>query len=713
MSEQQQSYRRAMNAAMLGGVVQVLVAIAVALMGLYAQSPAVHAIAWQLFGGVPIWGVLWLVYNQHRLEAAETLEVEQLRESDAAAAALFDEAGDRLALARKRLERLYRIGMPVTALLVGLYLAAIGGVLFARHWNLWQQDALRSVAIGNQTPTALTTLLVLSVGLAFFVFIVARYVAGMTRLDLWRPLRAGAAYLVGATLLLLLLIAAAALAYVGYGPAFPLLALVAPAITAVLGVEMLLAFLADLYRPRRKGEIPRPAFDSRLLGWMTSPDSLSKIVAETLRYQFGVDFTSSWFYRLFSQALAPLIVIGVVVLFAMSSLVIVSPHQAAVVTTFGQLERHEDGSLRVYTPGVHLKWPWPVSGIEKYDVHRVHRLNVGSRTEGVKQGVAILWTNEHTIGEEQYLVTAPTQIDGERGDAALERQARGAAGELVGADVVFLYQIDPQGLDQYISSANNPESMLQAIAEKETSRYFATRTVDQLLTVGRQQAGEAIRERTQAAVDARELGLEVLQVAIAAVHPPNESEVAETFLEQINARQTMQTTIEEARREAVSILAQAAGSRDVALEINRPIQREEALLREIERLRREKGETLDEESRQTIETLREQRRQVAAEIERLIADAGGESAQVLARARADRWQQAISEAAAAERFAPQLAAFRRAPRYYAARRYFEAISDAIADRRKIILGVETELPPEIRFNLENATGALGNVFGEE
>jgi len=446
---------------------------------------------------------------------------------------------------------------------------------------------------------------------------------------------------------------------------------------------------------------------------MTSPDSLSKIVAETLRYQFGVDFTSSWFYRLFSRALAPLIVIGVVVLFAMSSLVIVSPHQAAVVTTFGQLERNEDASLRVYTPGVHLKWPWPVSGIEKYDVHRVHKLTIGSRIGGIKEGAAILWTNQHTVNKEQFLVTAPTQIDSERGDAALERRARGAAGELAGADIFFLYQINPQKLEQYISSASDPESMLHAIAEQKTSRYFATRTVDQLLTVGRQQAGETIRRRTQAAVDARELGLEVLQVAIAAVHPPNESEVAVTFLEQINARQTMQTTIEQARREAVSILAQAAGSRDVALQINRPIQREEALLREIERLRRETGETLDEETRQTIETLREQRRQVAAEIERLIADAGGESAQVLARARADRWQQAISETAAAERFAPQLAAFRRAPRYYAARRYFEAISQAISDRRKIILGVETELPPEIRFNLEDATGALGSVFGEE
>lgn len=713
MSEQQQSYRRAMNATMLGGVVQLLVAISVALLGLYAESPAVHAIAWQLFGGVPIWGVLWLLYNQHRLEAAEALEIEQLRESDAAAAALFDEAGDRLALARKRLDRLYRIGMPVTALLVGLYLAAVGGVLFFQHWSLWQADTLAAVAIGNQTPTALTTLLVLSVGLAFFVFIVARYVAGMTRLDLWRPLRAGAAYLVGATLLLLLLIVSAALAYVGYALAFPLLALIAPAITAALGVEMLLAFLADLYRPRRKGEIPRPAFDSRLLGWMTSPDSLSKIVAETVRYQFGVDFTSSWFYRLFSRALAPLIVIGVVVLFAMSSLVIVSPQQAAVVTTFGELVRTGDGSVRVYGPGVHFKWPWPAGGAEKYDVQRVHQLNIGSRTQGVKQDTAILWTNEHTVGEEQYLVTAPTQLDTDNGEMGREAQAGGTAGELIGANVVFLYTIHPDRLENYISSARDPVEMLEMIAERETSRYFATHTVDQLLTLGRQEAGEVIRRRTQQAAAERELGLEVMQVAISAVHPPNDSEVAQTFLEQINARQTKQTTIEQARREAVSTLAQAAGSREVALRINRPIQREEALLREIERIRREAGGELDAEARSSIETLREERRRVAAEIERLIADAGGESAQILARARADRWQQAITEAAAAERFVAELAAFREAPRYYAARRYFEAISEAIADRRKIVLGVDTELPPEIRFNLEDATGALDSVFGEE
>ena len=719
-----------MSAALLGLIIQTLIAVAVGLIGLYARSPAIHAITWQLLGGVPIWGVLWLLYNQHRLEATEALEVEQLSQSDQAAAALFDEAGDRLTLARKRLDRLYRWGLPVTALLVGVYLAAIGGGLFYRHWSMWQSSELIRAAIGNDTPTALTTILVLTVGLAFFAFIIARYVAGMTRRDQWRALRGGSGYMMGGTVLMVLLIAAAALAYVDYTLAFPLLALIVPAFTAVLGAEMILAVIAELYRPRRKGETPRPAFDSRLLGWMTSPESLGRIVTETIRYQFGVDFSSSWFYRLFSRAVLPLIVVGVIVLFAMSAIVLVSPQQAAVVTTFGELERTSadagdagdagdaeasEAPVRVYGPGVHLKWPWPVGAAHKFDVQRVHKLNVGSRTEGIVEDAAILWTNEHTIGEEQYIVTAPTRFGeaDEPADAGLSDD--GAAGELVGADVVFLYRIKAENLENYVTAAEQPEAMLKAIAEAETSAYFATQTVDELLTVGRQQAGAAIRAAVQRRVDANALGLEVLTVAISAVHPPQQGEVAQKFLEQINALQTKQTTIEQARREAVATLAQVAGAREFALRINRPIQREEALLREIERIRQrgEAGAGEGESTDEAIAALREQRRQVAAEIERLIAEAGGESAQVLARARADRWQQAIREAAAAERFDAELAAFREAPRYYAARRYFEAIGSALSDRRKVILGVDTDELPEIRFNLEDATGAFQSVFGGE
>ena len=704
MSVDQQSHQRAMNAALLGLIVQIVLAVSVALIGLYADSPAVHAIAWQLFGGVPLWAVLWLLFNQHRLEAVESLEVEQMQRSDAAAAALFDEAGDRLNLARKRLERLYRIGLPATALLVGLYLAAIGGLLFYRHWGMWQAGVLQGEgeAIGNATPAALTTIMVLSVGLAFFGFVVARYVAGMTRKDEWIALRAGAAYLMSAAVLLLLLIAAAALAYVDYGLAFPLLALIVPGVTALLGFEMLFAFVADLYRPRLQGEIPRPAFESRLLGWMTSPDSLGKVITETIRYQFGIDFSSSWFYRLFSRALLPLILVGTLVLSAMSSFVLVAPQQAAVVTVFGEF-RQSGGEIKVYGPGLHFKPPWPIGAAEKLDVYRVHKLNVGSRAQGIRGGVAILWTNEHTIGEEDFIVTAPAEFD-ETEDLVSLAAAQGAAGELVGADVVFFYRIKAEDLASYLTTFEDPEGMLEAIAESVTSAYFATRAVDELLSEGRIEAGEAIRQMTQEIADRKAVGLEVLEVAISAVHPPQDGEVAQTFLEQINALQTKQTTIEEARREAVATLAQVAGSRDLALRINRPIQREEALLREIERVRQAADGEADERAEAALQTLREQRRVVSAEIERLIAEAGGEAAQILSRARADRWRRAINEAAAAERFTAEVAAFREAPQYYAARRYFEAITTALQDRRKIVMGVDTPELMEIRFNLEDASG---------
>ena len=48
-------------------------------------------------GGLPIWIILWLVYNQHRLERVEALETEQLAADDARTTAFFDEAGQAVA----------------------------------------------------------------------------------------------------------------------------------------------------------------------------------------------------------------------------------------------------------------------------------------------------------------------------------------------------------------------------------------------------------------------------------------------------------------------------------------------------------------------------------------------------------------------------------------------------------------------------------------
>jgi hypothetical protein len=83
---------------------------------------------------------------------------------------------------------------------------------------------------------------------------------------------------------------------------FPILAVAAPTVMILIGTEMLLSVIFGLYQPRRPGQRPRAAFDSRILGWLTHYESLGKIVGEAINYQFGFEVSDSWFYRLLARA---------------------------------------------------------------------------------------------------------------------------------------------------------------------------------------------------------------------------------------------------------------------------------------------------------------------------------------------------------------------------------------------------------------------------
>src|SRR5690606_38151361 len=109
-----------------------------------------------------------------------------------------------------------------------------------------------------------------------------------------------------------------------------------------------------------------------------------------------------------SRALLPLIVLALVVLIGLTAFVVVPPHQQAVITRFGAQPRVVDAGLRV-------KWPWPVGRADLYDVHSVNELSVGSGgAEGYDRDRAVLWTNDHVVGEEMFLLTAPTTNEEER-----------------------------------------------------------------------------------------------------------------------------------------------------------------------------------------------------------------------------------------------------------------------------------------------------------
>lgn len=696
MTQNEQTFKRAAAVALIGLFTQLGLAIIMAILGIYAQSDALHAATWYLFGGLPIWITLWILFNQHRLERVEALEAEQIAEGDAQAAALFQEAGQQLAMARKRLDNIYKWGLNLTAGLVSIYLIALGAVLYYVTPYI-DKTSLEidpnNLAAANDLPVSPAAsfgiIIMLLVTLAFLAFLVARYVAGMTDVKEWQALRAGSAYLMGNAMVTALLAVAAIIVIASGNPiGFAVLAKAIPVFMILLGAEIALALLFGIYRPRKPGEFMRPAFDSRLLGWLTRPESLGKIVGDTINYQFGFEISSSWFYRLLAQWTLPLVLICLIVVAAISSVVFVAPQQNAVVTTFGRLDR-------IVEPGLRFKWPWPISSARKFDVNRVHQVTLGSRGENAKENVAILWTNEHTEGEETYLVTAPTQFDDDFESTDI------VAGELVGSDIVIKYRV--ADLEQYVRSAQEPEAMLEAIAGAQINAYFATQPIDSLLTSGRLTAGDELLARIRDAVDAEKLGLEVVFVSVSGVHPPQDGDVAAAFHQQIDVLQEQQTALQKAEREAIMTLAAVAGTREKALQISTAIEELNDLR---QRMLQSDGAGLTED--QEAELTRK-----AAEIEELLDSAGGEAAEEILEARAFRWDTAISELARAESFSSQLAAYRQAPEYYKARMYLNALAESLKDRRKIILDLEKNDVPTIRLELKPDAGSFDEFLGTE
>ncbi|MEM6459132.1 MAG: SPFH domain-containing protein [Planctomycetota bacterium] len=718
MNEDPQTYGRATSAALLGLAAQLVFVVVVAGLGLYARSAALYAAAWYLLGGVPVWGALWLIYNQHRLERLEALEAEQLARADARAAALFDEAGHNLASARRRLEGFYRWGLNVVSATIAVHLLAAGLALFFGHLSLIDATddgrdfrRLTEAALGNAAVN-LWLVVGLCVLVAFFGFLVARYVAGMTRASQWKLLRGGAGYLIGNVLVVVLVgVGAAAAAAMGHAGVLAALSLVVPLLMAVLGVETLLALVFGVYRPRQKGEVVRPAFDSRLLGWLTQPESLGKIVSETLNYQFGFEITKSWFYVLLGRALAPLLAAGIVLMLALSCVVIVAPHQQAVVTDRGRL-------VRIAEPGVSFKTPWPLGRAQKFDVRRSQQIVIGGYDESRRiAGTGTLWTTDHVAGEIVYFPTAPTQIDDDAVRESIERDLVGQedfdgeevneaairrgspGGGVISLQAVVTYHIGD--LERYIgatdaaAAADRPERLLTVAAQRRLSAEIASLQVDQLLGTERMAASRRLFDQIRA--DVAPYGIAVDDVLLYDIHPPKEGEVAAAFLEQVNALQAQQTVIENARRDAIATLSSAAGSRAEALRIEREI----ATLIDL-RNRAAEGEA-EADTPERIAELEER-------INRLIDDAGGQAAATLADARQQRWEVALAEKADTGRFDFELAAFNIAPEYFKSRVYLDALAERFGEAsRRVITTVPLQSDASIRLNLEEA-GSAADLF---
>ena len=688
MNRDELTYSRATTAALAGLAVQIVLCVATGLIGAWAQSPAIQAATWHIAGGIPIWIILAIIYQQHRVERTESLAAEKLATQDATSAAIFGETSDELQLARNRLDRLYAYGLPAVSFAVAIYLIAAGAAMLYRAAGFGTDKVALSLA-KDCNPVGL---MFATAGVAFVAFIAARWISGYTRVREWQLLRGGASYLMSTFLVAALLFAgAAAVAIVKETTFFEWLARLVPWMMILVGSEILLTALLAAYRPKRPGEIPRPAFDSRFLGLLTAPESLGQVVGELINYQFGVEVSRSWFYQMLGRAVTPLTIFAGAVLLALSTLVIVGPDEQGTVLRFGALARGPLG------PGMHLKAPWPIETSEIYPTGKVLQLTISSDKLGrfAKKREGLLWTggddDAAKMGLEFFLCASETGA------------GSGSSLSLLVADVIVQYRIGD--LVKFLEGSTSARESIELVTQQEASNYFAGKTLEELLSKGRTEGGPELQQRVQARVDALGLGFEIVDVGVTTLQPPP-GKVAREFHRQIGAQQERETLVQLANKDAIKTLAKVAGSVDRSRKIN------EAIIR-LDDSRTAAAEAAAKiGAREILPLTAQQLAKQELEIEELLGEARGEAAEIVHKARSDRWKKTIGERSALERFAGQLLAYQAAPAYFRTKQYLEVLANSLVDRRKVVIAGDKGDLPVLNLDFSDPTNAIDTLIGE-
>ncbi|MDG1004528.1 MAG: protease modulator HflK [Emcibacteraceae bacterium] len=135
-----------------------------------------------------------------------------------------------------------------------------------------------------------------------------------------------------------------------------------------------------------------------------------------------------------------------------------------------------------------------------------------------------------------------------------------------GASLVEI-QIDIQytiaQLDLYETSHDKPEFFLDFLAQKMLTRSLIEQSVDDILTTGRQLLGSQIQLAMQAELDISNIGIQIQDVIVKSLSPPNNDGVANAFQTVQNANSDRYKRLEEAetRKDQMLFNAEAEANR--------------------------------------------------------------------------------------------------------------------------------------------------------
>ena len=214
------------------------------------------------------------------------------------------------------------------------------------------------------------------------------------------------------------------------------------------------------------------------------------------------------------KPVAKILLILLPVAFLWSAWFTVEPEETGLILRFGQF-------VRQVGPGLNMKFPWPIETVLKVPVERQLKEEFGFRTEDSSSA-----RTEYSSGD-------------------FNDESITLTGDLNVAVVEWTAQYRVRDPYKYLFRVRNVSKTFRDMNETVMREIVGDRSVNEVLTVGRQEIAGEVERRLQILCDQYETGIKVEQIVLQDVNPPDT--VKPSFNEVNQAQQERERMINEAK----------------------------------------------------------------------------------------------------------------------------------------------------------------------
>ncbi|MEJ2326350.1 MAG: FtsH protease activity modulator HflK [Chromatiaceae bacterium] len=190
--------------------------------------------------------------------------------------------------------------------------------------------------------------------------------------------------------------------------------------------------------------------------------------------------------------------------------------------------------LREVPPGLHFKLPLGIDLVTIVPVKRQLKQEFGFATPGA--------TNPYQYPQEP------------------EKESQIVTGDLNAALVEWVVQYRISDPEKFLFKVREPSATLRDVSESVMREAVGDRTVDEVITIGRQEIEVEALAKMQQLATKYEMGVSIDQVQLKNINPPKP--VQESFNEVNQAQQEKEKLINEARRDYNKVIPLAEGQKD-------------------------------------------------------------------------------------------------------------------------------------------------------